>query len=599
MDGKIVSNQYETEDLDFNQIGAFLRAANREKKVISAYGQAIAERNYIDEEHRRTVKELSDIKFALDKSAIVAITDGKGKIEYVNEKFTEISKYRQDELIGQTHRLVNSGYHPKEFFQDFWATIKGGRIWRGEIKNRAKDGTEYWVYTTVVPFVNQKGKPYQYLSIRFEITERKRIESALRESEAKNHSLINAIPDLMFRLNKDGIFIDYFPAKNDHHLPKTAEVLGKTVEEVLSVDLAYWTRQHLQKTIKTGEVQCGEYVISVDDTRQYYEARYVPSSHDTVLAIVRDITERKQIEAELRLSEKRERDRAEQLEIALKELKHTQSQLIQAEKMSSLGQMVAGIAHEINNPVSFIYGNLIHATDYIQELLDLLDLYQQHYPQPVSEIQAMIEDMDLDFTIADLPNLLSSMNIGANRIRDIVKSLRNFSRLDEAQMKAVDIHEGIDNTLLILGNKLKAHGARPEIRVSKEYGNLPLVECYPSQLNQVFMNILANAIDALEEQPAPGVLTIKTELQPSDEDTTAERVLIELADNGPGIPETVKGRLFDPFFTTKPVGKGTGLGLSISHQIVVEKHSGTIECVSHPGEGTTFIISIPLRAANE
>lgn len=264
----------------------------------------------------------------------------------------------------------------------------------------------------MVPFVNERGKPYQYLSIRFEITERKRIESALRESEAKNLSPIGAIPDLMFGLNREGIFIDYFPAKNHHHLPRTEEVLGKTVEEVLSVDLAYWTRQHLEQTLNTGEVQCGEYVIPVDDTWQYYEARYVPSSDDTVLAIVRDITERKRMEAELRLSEKRERDRAEQLEMTLLELKHTQSQLIQAEKMSSLGQMVAGIAHEINNPVSFIYGNLIHTSDYIQDLIDLLDLYQQHYPQPASEIQAMIADIDLDFLISDLPNMLGSMNMG-------------------------------------------------------------------------------------------------------------------------------------------------------------------------------------------
>jgi len=291
--------------------------------------------------------------------------------------------------------------------------------------------------------------------------------------------------------------------------------------------------------------------------------------------------------------------KAEKLNRALQELQQTQAQLIQTEKMSSLGQMVAGVAHEINNPVGFIYGNLTHANNYTQDLLDLVSLYQQHCPNPASEIQEHIAAIELDFLIEDLPKILSSMNVGAERIRQIVLSLRNFSRLDEAEMKQVDIHSGIDSTLLILQNKLKADGKHQGIEVVKEYGDLPPVECYAGQLNQVFMNILANAIDALDSYNRPSQLesvgakrstiTIRTLKLNSN------HIAVVIADNGPGIPESVRARIFDPFFTTKPVGKGTGLGLSISYQIVVEKHKGSLVCKSEPEQGTEFWIEIPVR----
>jgi signal transduction histidine kinase len=299
---------------------------------------------------------------------------------------------------------------------------------------------------------------------------------------------------------------------------------------------------------------------------------------------------------------------AQQLEQALQELKQTQTQLIQTEKMSGLGQLVAGVAHEINNPVSFIYGNLPHAQIYVQELLNLLRLYQRHYPQPHPEIGAHVEALDLDFLTEDLLKLLTSIRTGSDRIRQIVLSLRNFSRLDQAEMKPVNLHEGIDNTLLILQHRLKLNADRPAIQIIKEYGNLPDVECYAGQLNQVWMNILSNAIEALEEAMGSGqwttsneqdgsrlltaapllpTITIRTQLVDSD------RVQIRIADNGPGMPEAVKARIFDPFFTTKDVGKGTGLGLSISYQIV-EKHQGQIQCVSQLNQGTEFWIEIPL-----
>jgi len=288
-----------------------------------------------------------------------------------------------------------------------------------------------------------------------------------------------------------------------------------------------------------------------------------------------------------------------QLQQLLEELQHTQVQMVQSEKMSALGQMVAGVAHEINNPVNFIHGNLTHVQEYAHNLLGLVQLYQNHYPDPAPEIQAEAEEIDMEFIQADLPKVIDSMKLGTDRIRQIVLSLRNFSRMDEADFKAVDIHEGIDSTLLILQHRLKDKAERPAIQVIRDYGNLPLIECYPGQINQVFMNILANAIDALEEanvkrtyqelKENPNLITIRTAMIDS------KWVKIAISDNGMGMPESVQKRLFDPFFTTKSVGKGTGMGLPISYQIVTEKHRGKLDCFSIPGKGTELIVQIPFQ----
>jgi two-component system NtrC family sensor kinase len=267
-----------------------------------------------------------------------------------------------------------------------------------------------------------------------------------------------------------------------------------------------------------------------------------------------------------------------------KELNETQTQLIQTEKMSSLGQMVAGIAHEINNPINFIYGNLAYVNTYAEDLLDLIHLYQAYYPNPVLEVQDKIEAIELAFLQEDLPKLLSSMRMGSERIRQIVLSLRNFSRLDEAERKFSDLHEGLDSTLLLLSNRTKQG-----IQIIKRYGELSLVECYPAQINQVFMNILNNAIDALMEDESQNEkqIIIQTE-------SKGDQVKIRIQDNGPGIPKELFKKLFDPFFTTKPVGKGTGLGLAICYQII-EKHQGSIEVCSPLGKGAEFNITLPLQ----
>lgn len=296
--------------------------------------------------------------------------------------------------------------------------------------------------------------------------------------------------------------------------------------------------------------------------------------------------------------------KATQLERTLIELHRTQTQLVQTEKMSSLGQLVAGVAHEINNPVNFIYGNLNHVNAYTDDLLKLIRLYQSHYPNPDLAIQEEAETIDIDFLMADMPKMLDSMKMGADRIRQIVLSLRNFSRVDESDVKAVDIHDGIESTLLILQNRIKAHANFPGVSIIKEYGDLPLVECYAGQLNQVFMNLLGNAIDALEERKEKScdflpAIRIQTTLQKDSQQNNSQQkvpqVCIRITDNGLGIPAELISRLFESFFTTKPIGKGTGLGLSISYQIITEKHHGTLECFSEPGQGTEFRIQIPMH----
>lgn len=324
--------------------------------------------------------------------------------------------------------------------------------------------------------------------------------------------------------------------------------------------------------------------------------------------------------------------KAEQLAKALIELQNTQAQLIQTEKMSSLGQLVAGVAHEINNPVNFIYGNLSHANEYTKDLLCLVELYRQHTPTPHPEITECEEAIEVDFLTEDLPKILDSMKVGVERIRQLVVSLRNFSRLDRAEKDHIDIHEGIESTLLILQHRIKATSDRATIEIIKEYGNLPQVDCYVSSLNQVFMNLIGNAVDAIEmrkiEQGTnfPGLTLSAATINLSSQKFTVDsenlnnetnqslipdvpnpciRIRTQLidektigiciADNGHGIPKELVSHIFNPFFTTKPVGRGTGLGLSISYQIVVEKHKGVLKCISIPGQGTEFWIEIPIH----
>ena len=423
--------------------------------------------------------------------------------------------------------------------------------------------------------------------------------------------VLDNIPQSLFWKDRDLVYLgcnrNWATAAGFQNL---SEVVGKTDYDLIWKDEAELYRTQDQQVMDTDipVLHLIEHRVNADGKETWIDVNKIPihDAEDNVIGLlgtIEDITDRKLAEIAVQQSEAHLRLKTEELEQTLRELRQTQAQLIQTEKMSSLGQLVAGVAHEINNPVNFIYGNVRHAHEYMSDLLNLIRLYQQYYPNPVPPILEEIEALDLEFVLEDLPKLLSSMKLGAERIQTIVLALRNFSRMDEAEVKRVDIHEGIDSTLMILHNRLKAKADNTGIQIVKEYGNLPLVECYAGQLNQVFMNILSNAIDAVEESfeskvlgsqssedtpPASPTIHIRTEF------TNQNQVVICIADNGHGMTAEIKNRLFDPFFTTKAVGKGTGLGLSISYQIVVDRHQGRLDCTSEVGQGTEFRIEIPV-----
>ncbi len=767
---------------------------------------------------QKSIQELEAFRFALNAHSLVAITDRTGRITYVNDLFCEVSQYSPEELLGQDHRIINSGYHTKEFFANLWKTIAQGIIWKGEIKNKAKDGTFYWVDTLIAPMLGQDKNPYQYVSIRTDITQRKLAELALLErsrlsvlsaevslalsqsgtlsdilqnctntisqyidigfvciwtferqtnqlqlqagvhctditcsalsdtQDFPDHiALVNNIIALMTQ-NHQAIFNEEFSINNSKKLldsrlsllrfsayPLIVEqqligiialfskqlfteathnllnwianniavaidriwareellsrrealllrlasqirssldlnmILETAVNEIrslLQIDRCYFLSYlphpsqatltityearnpnlvsmlgsiplqkctFLTQRLLSQELICIENINSqphLDDDMQELLTEFgiisqlmlpVKSNSGEIGAIVcshcsgdRTWTnseinllqavcdqlaiaiDHAQLYTQSRSATLIAQTQAEKLTETLHKLQQTQSQLIQNEKMSSLGQLVAGVAHEINNPVNFIHGNLTYANEYFQEMLTLLHLYQKYYPQPQAEIENFSEKIDLEFITSDLSQLLSSMNMGTNRIREIVLGLRNFSRHDEADKKLVDIHEGIENTLLILHHRWKDNGSGLDISIVKEYGDLPLIDCYAGQLNQVFMNILTNAIDALEELRVSRQITDKPQILIRTEVLESKFVVIRIIDNGLGMTEDVRKRLFDPFFTTKAVGKGTGLGLSISYQIIVEKHGGILNCLSEPGKGTEFWIQIPI-----
>jgi len=374
-------------------------------------------------------------------------------------------------------------------------------------------------------------------------------------------------------------------------------------EEVLARSITHLNLRNLTKKLQSQIIEREQAQADLQVLAQELEARVEARTAELSQAnerLKQEIAERKLAEMALQASEAREGHKALQLENSLNELHQVQRQLIQSEKMSALGQLVAGVAHEINNPVNFIYGNISYAMDYAKALINIVDLYQKYYPDPAEEIQAEIEASELDFIKDDLPKMFQSMHLGADRIREIVLSLRHFARQEAFEMSVVNLHEGIDSTLMILHSRLKAKSDCPGIEVVREYSSdLPEVQCYSGEMNQVFMNILANAIDAMDDwnrkrgldeiKANPSVIRICTEVSSNN------CVTIRIKDNGPGMSEEVRRHVFNPFFTTKPPGKGTGIGLSISWQIVVEKHGGRLECISAPGSGAEFKIEIPIR----
>ncbi|MEA5605401.1 PAS domain S-box protein [Nostoc sp. UHCC 0252] len=532
------------------------------------------------------------------------------EIQTWNRAAERIFGYTTEEMLGNRFESIipeNARKHINEIITAL-LTQRGGSFSLNE--NITKDGRimvcEWYNNSLVAP----DGQVVGVASMVLDITERKRAE----EEQQKLVALVENSNDFIGIASMEGEVLYVNPAglkmvglssleaaktksMDNFHPP---EAFAEFLQHILPLmsQHGFWQGELCYRHFQTGiEIPTDSNIFMVKD----------PETGEPFcqVAVARDITEAKQAKEALLKSEAQLRQQAEELKVTLRELQNTQTQLVQGEKMSSLGQLVAGVAHEINNPVNFIYGNLSPAKEYTQDLLSLLQLYQSHYPEPVPEIKDFAERIELDFLKSDLPQIINSMKVGADRIREIVLSLRTFSRLDEADMKAVDIHEGIDSTLMILQSRFKGNNQHPTIKIIKEYGKLPLIECYAGQLNQVFMNILSNAIDALEERVESGgkgdkrnnqcpipTISICTQLQEPNQ------VTIKIADNGSGIREDVKKQLFNPFFTTKPIGKGTGMGLAISYQIITERHGGSLKCISQPGQGTEFVIKIPLIQDN-
>ncbi|MCT7984383.1 PAS domain S-box protein [Laspinema sp. A4] len=643
---------------------------NSQGKVVRLFGTVldITSRKKIEQELQEREQFLRAIWEGVDYSIFMVevVEEREFRFGGINPKMAQTSQIPVEKMLGKTLGEVLSPemldlWHPR-----YLQCVQLRKTLSFEEYFVADDGIETWWLMTLSPLQDSENRIDRIIATTIDISVRKQAELALQHSEAQYRELaqreallnriatqirnsleLDTILDSVVQELQQVMEIDrcHFAWYLNHEKESVWEVVTEArnpglinligcynVEQVGPMVNLLLTRETLKFDDIHGvsdpifqeflsnlgyramlampmETESGK--IGVISCACHTGTRVWKPEDMELLAAVCDqlaiAINQAELYTQARLSAQIAEGKSHELQKTLQELQRTQSQLIQTEKMSSLGQLVAGVAHEINNPVNFIYGNLTHADDYMQDLLKLVELYRTHYPQPNEEIEEEIERIDLDYLVEDFPQILASMQLGANRIRDIVKSLRTFSRLDESDMKAVDLHENIDSTLMILQNRLKGKSDRPSIQVIKEYGPIPEITCYVGQINQVFMNVLGNAIDAVEMKGDDGVKNeTDAPIQPMEQlpdpliritttQVEGNRVQIAIADNGIGMKPEAISKIFDPFYTTKPIGKGTGLGLAISYEIIVEKHGGTMDCISEVGKGTEFIIEIPLE----